>query len=790
MNNYQLYRTNVLLGGQMRWDLTLDSIQGRLQVSDFHLSPISKWIPYNRFIDEDLLNYSHKDNIRSFYKKIGDYFYSESVDPKLLLRQPIIVKEGEEVDTYNDIYDLGLSRLSYKLTGKSFQYFCPLWLEDFGEDDKIKFEFVFRSRTIGDDGEFSFNDYISKSFVLENSDLYGEYHNKFVDYFTNYVKYVSVDDKIGDNIINVDYKNNFISVDGVSVESGDARTVNSSLIVSNLYSRERPLMEFDQMLVDNVKNNKLVVKQLFNFNFLFNVEDIIDKTVLDMLYGDYINILVRVYISRDEKYELLDTVSFDTNYEFVDRGDGVIDKDGVKAKGTNVLDYMKDYNCVDLVDKNKVYPDIFHWSLRDDPGSYFNIYSGFETHPMYMYDQVSLWRDGCDDRGNKKPSLSVDDYVALDWCRCNTVDLDNISDYLIMSNIKDESSHPYLSLIDLNKPFIRGCKMKNPLSVEIDTVSDTVSVGILRAFSRGNKEDNRVVLKQTIRGIVNNDDALYEIDGNSGLFIYRYDPTRDNKILFINVVDPNEDDSNDRLLMYKNIKNKIKEIADSTNLEWLKNSLTTLYTYLTNIEEPVVIKIENSLSMTKANSPSYVSSEIEYEKEDNVYQYHLRYDGVISPRFSSDVTSYKVKTVTQEDYIRDWSKYSEFLPLYPSCKYFYLETADDKSSLKSNGECRWFDESTYLIVDTEDVVVMVQDQKNNPKTLDDIVRDYIYTRYQQRIDERVKKKKKENPNADEDELKRREIDYIFDLYDYVSDYEYESLNNTDKYRYTIKITLK
>ena len=55
MNNYQLYRTNVLLGGQMKWDLIIDSSQNTLYVSDFHLSPISNNTPYTYKSDEYLI---------------------------------------------------------------------------------------------------------------------------------------------------------------------------------------------------------------------------------------------------------------------------------------------------------------------------------------------------------------------------------------------------------------------------------------------------------------------------------------------------------------------------------------------------------------------------------------------------------------------------------------------------------------------------------------------------------------------------------------------------------------
>lgn len=71
MDNFQLYRTNVLLGGQLKWDLVLDSIGSNLIVKDFHLSPICGDVPYNRYSQETLINYPHQENIKKYYNSVS-----------------------------------------------------------------------------------------------------------------------------------------------------------------------------------------------------------------------------------------------------------------------------------------------------------------------------------------------------------------------------------------------------------------------------------------------------------------------------------------------------------------------------------------------------------------------------------------------------------------------------------------------------------------------------------------------------------------------------------------------
>ena len=129
MNNYQLYRTNINLGGQMKWDIILNNIQGdttnSLYVSDFHLSPISINLPYNRYAEESLLNYSHLENIKHYFKSIEGSFYKDYSDPLLTTDEPLIVKEtGDKTRmNYSDHLLMDAVGLNGILMGNSLKYF-------------------------------------------------------------------------------------------------------------------------------------------------------------------------------------------------------------------------------------------------------------------------------------------------------------------------------------------------------------------------------------------------------------------------------------------------------------------------------------------------------------------------------------------------------------------------------------------------------------------------------------------------------------------------------------------
>ena len=129
MNNYQLYRTNLLLGGQMKWDLILESAQTSLYVSDFHLSPISNNTPYTYNSDEYLIKNTHTDNVKQYYNQNKSNFYKEYLNTEFSHNWPILCEKDEIINCYSNIYDMGCKRSNrYNIHNKQFEFFCPLWL--------------------------------------------------------------------------------------------------------------------------------------------------------------------------------------------------------------------------------------------------------------------------------------------------------------------------------------------------------------------------------------------------------------------------------------------------------------------------------------------------------------------------------------------------------------------------------------------------------------------------------------------------------------------------------------
>ena len=85
MENFQLYRTNLSLSGQLKWVLVIENANNHLYINKFNLTPISDNIAYTYKTDDTILNHTHFDNLKSYYKKLEGHFYAEGLDSHLVI---------------------------------------------------------------------------------------------------------------------------------------------------------------------------------------------------------------------------------------------------------------------------------------------------------------------------------------------------------------------------------------------------------------------------------------------------------------------------------------------------------------------------------------------------------------------------------------------------------------------------------------------------------------------------------------------------------------------------------
>lgn len=355
---YQLAKTSPLLTGQVKMNLILN---GNV-VTDLQYTPISEYISFPRTRKPDTLNYTHGENVRMLYKQNSDSFFKPVQRPDLsytsLYKANVLYR-----DTHDWTYEMSLRRIPYQRYGKQFEFFCPFWCDTREELENLEFVLVIENNN----GRKIFQKTIDWGVIQK-------YILKFVDA-------INLDTtKKNNELLHIDFDKYESHIKGLCAEDGNIHTFDTTYILDKLLECERTVLETDSTILSVFSAQKIISTQLFNFSFIFNVEDIVPLQMVNELVSDRINMYVDMYSTiRDDsgllknkvKVELKDLYS---NYEFIPKYNVESSK---LSKTKNVLDYMRDYDCVDIMNTNKYNEAIFHLALRDVGNEIFNLYSGF-----------------------------------------------------------------------------------------------------------------------------------------------------------------------------------------------------------------------------------------------------------------------------------------------------------------------------------------------------------------------------------------------------------------------------
>lgn len=722
MNNYQLYKTNVLLSGQLKWDLIIDTTEDDIYIGDFHITPISKYVPYNRYSDDDLLNYKHSDNIKVFYNKIISSFYENFNQPQMNHNWPII----DDSKNYDDTFFSGCSRMDYNIYGKQFEYFCPVWLEQIGENNHILFE-IYAKLTESDDI------IASRSLSLNKKDK-RVFHNKFTNYLNEYFDYIDIING-SDDVININLEKYTASLRGIDVTSGNLVTRSLSSLVYNLLSRERPLLESDYMITTSYKDTKTIVPNIFNFNICFNIDDIFTKGLASQLHGKPLVIGVDVKIA-DNNGNIINTLEkrdIYTNFDYIPKtyceDEWIVNNNEIikptPPDSPNVLNYIYDNKYIGNIDKNKIIQKIPHWQLVDNDDYIFNVYEGFrgffdETlgsikDNTYITEQpvhMQKWNISNDVGYVDHTTLVLNEEKRLLECYTRYADTPDIIQDKYSKSLNNLGWANYVKM-NSNAFTNIVAHYTNTFISDLATILKNGWVGNLY-YDYKNNDSIKVILgyidkKIEVEKIKNLTDARYTIyypslenietiitvTGFNNDVIIISSINRDNltfagfkKIAKIIINEYNEENQivedeynkylgdvigNTYISLHK-VEDKtwnipygaglvygttLNIISETRNGQYLINPLTILYNIMNSVKPLTLVSINNRLGIISADSPSLNSREIDYKKLDNETVYMTRYDGKIKPCMLKADNLHK-NYIYNKRYLKDISENDNF----------------------------------------------------------------------------------------------------------------------------------
>jgi len=349
MARYQLFRTSPSLTGQVRLDIIVNKNEESQLIAgdEIHIVPINDNIDFNESNKRNTLKYSHRENIKNLYREISEDFYSTEGE---YVGNSWLYDSVTRKDPHSHTYMAGPKRMRYTRYGKQMSYMIPIWISEYTDFNKMRFVCHIGS---GD------RDAIISSFRL-SPDIIG--------YLQEYMDMSATGECVSDNLLNVDLENMDSYIQGVQADTGQYMTRDTSYIMNFLLKRERPMLELDSSLLDLFRQNNMIAQQILNLNFVFNIQDISGAWPEYYLY----NKQIRLWIDVQYENKSLEYKDLYTNYQFIPK----YNLQSGEYTHDNVLDFMEDYNCIDLVGVNKFTQPVFHWALVNNPNYIFNLYSG------------------------------------------------------------------------------------------------------------------------------------------------------------------------------------------------------------------------------------------------------------------------------------------------------------------------------------------------------------------------------------------------------------------------------
>lgn len=792
----QLVKTTPYLSGQQRIDIELKPGNNGLIESDkIHVVPLSDNIIYNENDKHNCLDYPHKDNLKFLYDKTFDTFWK---DVKCRKDTLYYVDENDYVDLYDHTYQAGTRRIRYERYNKQFSCLVPLWIDSEWQDN-----WCFRIKlTANSNVNFS-----TKYIILSD-----ELKQYLKDYFSG----------VTSELLNINSEREDSVIRGLNVEYGIDDIKDVSYIYDNITSRERPLMEFDSSLCELFSANHLIAKQLLNLNFVFNINDVIgpyattlmtsvNNLNISMEFGEY---------TEDSDHNITSFTpsplkDIYTNYNIIPvyylNSGGYYD---AMPNPKNVLDYLEDNKCVDLIYNNKTTQPICHWTLVDNPNYIYNFYEGFA--PYYDDRQVAGSYYGT-------PYMEVEEYNEssnnIGWCK--RVENTNLNQVIVdeghpekfnglgtrMYRLPEDSDTYWMEWLKYQKPEINNTLIEYEDDVfKIDDNDREIYVRLLK------QDSNNYIQGQYYLRYMYIDQNYYYIP----CFINYSNPSYPlpNKILIsieTTILDQNSNIINDGLnmLTIKNIKklsfdgifnSDMTTTPQGSIYDFLLGFGYYLSVYISQPIPPTKYVFDRSIIPIKANRKSTESDEIKYLKANfNNYSYVYRYTGHLQPMFidtnDNNIlfnTEWKCNSFSEvDDPVA--SKYNDGIiskekPLYPSIGYFPLSKvvyedhnitdSKTKYSIIPDGyndnldEYVWFNKSKCYVLPAE-VNLTIQLSSDTPESeIQNAVivglKDYLG--YQYSID--------------------RFIRNIYSLYNIKINFEYESLSDINHINYYIKYKLK
>ena len=333
---------------------------------------------YDNNIDVNLKNNAFEYDVKNFYRYYSDTFYNTCFNYSKV-NIPILDYANPINDTNNDFL-YGCKRISYIRYGKQVEFFAPIYIDDAKDLNDLYFEItcIFKKNNLIKE----------KKLKIYLDDTIKE--NYLHDYVYRYVN--KIDDKV--IYLSSSYKNIYY---GINLLRGGFLKIEDN-ISALIYNKYLPINDFDALLNNGFKRNRIMMKQILALSFMFNPYELLNSYELQAYSVGSIMISGKWFMNGEELpfysfsdnynsyYEKIYRMNIFGNIDYYDTDINIMNV-GFPAFNESQLTNFKFINTV-----NKNYN---RWKLKysDDDNPYIinaNFAFSKNQNSLYMYKDFPL----------------------------------------------------------------------------------------------------------------------------------------------------------------------------------------------------------------------------------------------------------------------------------------------------------------------------------------------------------------------------------------------------------------
>lgn len=378
-----LLRTIPLLSGNIKINCYVDNFEQNKKDKDkFYafikhadLSPLQNSL-LNQRIKLSLLDGSWEYDISKYYHYYNSAFYNKNYSFNKSDYQILDLFSSNQISSRNKDYEFGCKRVSYSQTGYQFNFFAPIWCDNF---DSLPDYFRIA---------ITFSNGINKYIYIPIKEYYDE------NYLRNYLKkYLN---KIDSNVIFGNQTDNQGVYYGIDVKRGGFVSIIDN-VFTRIYNMQMTQNNFDNTICEGFARNNLVIRQVLPLSFSFNIEDIMTKQEKFYFMNEHVKISGS-YIKSNLTLRFYD---FNTNYYSYKFKYKTFDKqlkEFVFDKSSNVCESsypaLQEKRYIGYKYSNKLTPIYNRWKLKCTPDDYpyiTNINYAFNKENSHIYGDYPIF---------------------------------------------------------------------------------------------------------------------------------------------------------------------------------------------------------------------------------------------------------------------------------------------------------------------------------------------------------------------------------------------------------------